>query len=542
MKIVVRLLFVVSIAMLAACQPPSAQPAAPTVTPTIASAVVPSAAVAETLTLPLSTATVATPTELPTTAPTVEGALQGLPAPTLFNVAWEDRSLFRSGLISGEQTVLDAPSGESVYHIDLRIADDQTSVQGKQEVLYTNREAAPLAEVVFRLFPNLTGGSMAVSDLTVNGQPAEARYEQRDSAMIVSLPEPLAPGQQTVFAMDFDVTVPTDESSNYGTFAYLRDVLALAHFYPMIAVYDHQGWNDEIAPQEGDIIYNDASLYLVRVNAQEELAIVSSGVTLDRQEENGRQVLTAAAGPARDFYLAASDGYEVASQKVGETTIHSYAPATLQSGAREVLETAGRALQDFEARFGPYPYTELDLVSTGTNALGVEYPGIIAITDRAYEGDYGRFLESTVVHEVAHQWFYNEVGNDQIDEPWLDEALAQYATLLYFQDEYGVAGADGYRQALEDRWNRANRVEIPIGMPVAKYTNGSYGAIVYGRGPLFFDALREKMGDETFDAFLRDYVQANRWGIATTEGLRALAEQRCGCDLGSLFRKWVYSE
>ncbi len=542
MKRVVRLLFVVSIVVLAACQPPSVQPAVPAVAPTNAPAVVPPVAVTETLTVSLPTATVATPAESPTTAPTVVDAVQGLPASTLFDVAWEDRSLFRAGLISGEQAVLDAPSGESVYHIDLRIADDKTRVQGKQEVLYTNREAAPLTEVVFRLFPNLSGGSTTITNLAVNGQPVEARYEQQDSAMIVPLPEPLAPGQQAVFAMDFDVTVPTDESSNYGTFAYLRDVLALAHFYPMIAVYDQQGWNDEIAPQEGDIIYNDASLYLVRVNAPEELAIVSSGITLDRQEEDGRQVLTVAAGPARDFYLAASDGYEVASQKVGETTIHSYAPAALQNGAREVLETAGKALQDFEARFGPYPYTELDLVSTGTNALGVEYPGIIAITDRVYEGEYGRFLESTVAHEVAHQWFYNEVGNDQVDEPWLDEALAQYATLLYFQDEYGVAGADGYRQALEDRWNRANRVEIPIGMPVAKYTNGSYGAIVYGRGPLFFEALREKMGKDPFDGFLREYVQANQWGIATTEGLRALAEQHCGCDLGSLFRKWVYSE
>ena len=382
MKRVVRLLFVVSIVVLAACQPPSVQPAVPAVAPTIAPAVVPPVAVTETLTVSLPTATVATPAELPTIAPTVVDAVQGLPAPTLFDVAWEDRSLFRGGLISGEQTVLDAPSGESVYHIDLRIADDKTRVQGKQEVLYTNREAAPLTEVVFRLFPNLSGGSTAVTNLTVNGQPVEVRYEQQDSAMIVPLPEPLAPGQQAVFAMDFDVTVPTDESSNYGTFAYLRDVLALAHFYPMIAVYDQQGWNDEIAPQEGDIIYNDASLYLVRVNAPEELAIVSSGITLDRQEKNGRQVLTAAAGPARDFYLAASDGYEVASQKVGETTIHSYAPAALQNGARQVLETAGKALQDFEARFGPYPYTELDLVSTGTNALGVEYPGIIAITDR----------------------------------------------------------------------------------------------------------------------------------------------------------------
>jgi aminopeptidase N len=376
----------------------------------------------------------------------------------------------------------------------------------------------------------------------VNGQSVEPRYEQKDSAMVVPLLAPLASGEQAVFAMDFDVAVPTDESSNYGTFAYLRDVLAMAHVYPMIAVYDDEAWNDEIAPPEGDVIYNDASFYLVRIDAPEQIEIASSGVTLDRQVDGDRQVLTMAAGPARDFYFAASGGYEVASQKIGETTVRSYAPANLQAGSRQVLETAAKALQDFAARFGPYPYTELDFVSTGTNALGVEYPGIIAITDRAYEGDYARFLESTTVHEVAHQWFYNEVGNDQIDEPWLDEALAQYATLLYFQDEYGLAGADGFRKALEDRWNRADRMEIPIGMPVAKYANGSYGAIVYGRGPLFFEALREKMGAKAFDAFLRDYVDVNSWGVATTESIRALAEQHCGCDLGELFGKWVDAE
>ena len=34
--------------------------------------------------------------------------------------------------------------------------------------------------------------------------------------------------------------------------------------------------------------------------------------------------------------------------------------------------------------------------------------------------------------------------------------------------------------------------------------------------------------------------QENRWGVATTESLRALAEQHCGCDLEALFEEWVY--
>ena len=60
--------------------------------------------------------------------------------------------------------------------------------------------------------------------------------------MPVPLAEPLQPGQQAVIAMDFDVGVPNDpETSNYGTFASFDDVLALAQFYPMIAVYDDEG-------------------------------------------------------------------------------------------------------------------------------------------------------------------------------------------------------------------------------------------------------------------------------------------------------------
>ena len=203
------------------------------------------------------------------------------------------------------------------------------------------------------------------------------------------------------------------------------------------------------------------------------------------------------------------------------------------------------AVETFNARFGPYPYSELDLVSTATSALGVEYPGIMALTERLYDREYGQYLESTTAHEVAHQWFYNVVGNDQVDEPWLDEALTQYATLLYFTDQYGAAGEQGFRESLQGRWSRADGEEIPIGLPVAAYSEGgeyagTYGAIVYGRGPLFFEALQEEMGQEAFDAFLRDYYQRYQWGIATTEGLRALAEQHCGCNLQALFEEWVY--
>jgi aminopeptidase N len=127
-----------------------------------------------------------------------------------------------------------------------------------------------------------------------------------------------------------------------------------------------------------------------------------------------------------------------------------------------------------------------------------------------------------------------------VDEPWLDEALAQYATLIYYEDYYGEAGRNGFRRSLERRWDRIDRADIPIGLPVRDYDGEEYSGIVYGRGPLFVELLAQEMGQETFDAFIHDYYQTYKWRIATGDDFKQLAERHCACDLTALFQSWVY--
>jgi hypothetical protein len=107
-------------------------------------------------------------------------------------------------------------------------------------------------------------------------------------------------------------------------------------------------------------------------------------------------------------------------------------------------------------------------------------------------------------------------------------------------DEKSPTAAEGFRSSLEGRWQSVNNAKIPIGLPVAKYSGGEYGAIVYGRGPLFLVALKKEMGDAVFDEFMKDYTQKLSWGIATPEVFQALAEEHCSCDLDQIFNEWVY--
>jgi hypothetical protein len=463
-------------------------------------------------------------------------------APHPFDVAWDDRAIFREGLIEAEQPALDRLPGATVYHIDLEIPRDFGRLQGREEVLYTNREAEPLDEVYFRLFPNTAGGEATVSALTVDGQDVAPVYEFLDSAMRVQLPDALGPGERAVIQMDFEVQLAEEMAGNYGLFGYFDDVLVLDEFYPVIPVYDDEGWNVEAPPPNADVPYYDASFYLVRVTAPADLTVVASGVEIGREREGRNRVLTFAAGPARNFYVAASERYVVASTTLGETTINSYLLVGQGDDRAELtLQYARDALKSFSARFGAYPYTEFDVVGTPMMALGMEYPGVVAIALSLYEPDMPLVsLEATIAHEVGHQWFYNVVGNDQVDEPWVDEAVVQYITGLYFVDTYGASAAQGWYDALYDRWDRVERADIPIGMPAGSYEGREYGAIVYGRGPLFLVALAEEMGQETFDEFLRDYYESHEWGIGTGDDLKQLAEQHCQCDLTALFEEWVY--
>lgn len=456
------------------------------------------------------------------------------PAPQPANL-----SIFKAGLNPQYHAVIDELSNASVYQIELFIHDNLYEITGKQSVTYANNENTALDEIHFRLFSNILGGKMTVKNIQVNNESVQPKYSLNDSLLILPLKNALAPNQKITISMEFEVTVPRSVDLNYGAQAYYNDVLALAHAYPMVAVYDDEGWNAEIPPQSGDVTYADMSFFIVTVDAPKDLVLAASGVETNVEETGNRQKVRYEAGPVRDFYLAGSPNYQEFVKEVDGVALRFYTPSYMQAGAEEALDYAAQSIKIFNEKYGTYPYTELDFVSTPTLALGIEYPGMIVITDWIMEPQMG-YLEATVAHEVAHQWFYNLVGNDQLDEPWLDESLAQFATMEYFAERYGEDGRLGFYEELFSRWAYIGNEEIPVGLPVREYSEMEYSGIVYGRGALFFIELEKMMGAEKFDAFIKSYAAKYAWSISTTEGLRAEAELSCGCDLGELFEEWVY--
>ena len=489
--------------------------------------------------LPFRTPTPApVPVTLPATMQPVTPALAPpIPAGAApFNIAWDDRSLFKKRLTRFYQAIPDRLTGASIYHLALSFSDPPTMVRGLEEVRYTNQESVDLSEVDFAIYPEILGGSIQIDQVRLDGKQVSPTLSA--GLMRIPLAGALKPGKSVIFHIEFGVEVPTRGGDfYYGIFGFNDGILSLAQAYPTILVYNEQGWNNQLPDLDGDPLFSDTSFYLVSIDAPASLKVVASGVEVDRQEQAGRQRVLYADGPARDFYLAASTAFVKQTEKVGEITFNSYAPAAMEQPAHSALKTAEAAIDDFSRRYAPYPYTEFNIVPIVTSAGGVEFPGMTAVAENVY--NQGSYLEVVVTHEVGHQWFYNLVGNETQQQPWLDESLAQFLTCQYYLDKYGSQGQQSCESEMQADWDSIKDQKIPIGKPVSGYTSEEYVGIVYGRGPFFFDALRKQIGQAAFDSLMHDYATSFAWDIATTASFKKLAEHHCNCDLTPLFQEWV---
>ena len=203
---------------------------------------------------------------------------KSLPSPSLFTGSWDDRDIYLSGLVPDEAGILQELPGATVYHLNLDISDP-TMVEGVMEARYTNQEDVALDELILHMFPKKLGGDLNVANIRLNGEAAES--QTTSGILKIDLPEPLKPGEQVVLSLDFVTNVPGEESTKYKVLAYADNILALAHFYPMFAVYDDKGWHTEPTADHGDETFADMSFYLVQVDAPEDQVLVTAGVEAD---------------------------------------------------------------------------------------------------------------------------------------------------------------------------------------------------------------------------------------------------------------------
>ena len=402
------------------------------------------------------------------------------------------------------------------YQINLGIGIESLTLSGSQTTFYTNSSPDTLEEIYFNLFPNSSrfAASMELGGLAVDGVTRPFDYQRDGSVARVPLPRPLAPRESTTVTLDFTARVPHVQKNYYLVFVMAQGVLSLGDWHPMVAVYDHGGWNLEYPEGTiGEIVFSESVFYTVRVTLPQGLGldVIATGVEAEQiLNADGTETLVYYSGPVRDFHLLISDRYQVATTMIDDTKINSYYWPEHNECGKEALGFAGQALALYSEVFGAYPFAELDLAEADLWPWAIEWPGLILVGEPLYADPA----------ESCGEWWYSVVGNDQVDEPWLDEALANYSTALYYTRVHDPEVATA---AIEEHINQRYEAYVQaygdgiVGGPTRDYTRASYYPLVYAKGTLFFNALRKEMGvmEEAHDQPLGEFFQR---GVFGTEG------------------------
>ncbi|MGH2561002.1 MAG: M1 family metallopeptidase [Thermomicrobiales bacterium] len=485
---------------------------------------------------------------------------QGLPATPATGLVDTDPTLYAPVLPDVRDEYIAETAGRlSRYRVDAELtaaAGDQPAViAGSLDLHYLNDTGDEQATLYLRLYPNgeeYAEGALTIDAVTIDGTTMTPELAVDDTLATLTLPAPIPPDTTVELALTFRTTLPTDPVASYGMFSYdlSADTYAFAHWLPLLAGYDPiSGWRLGPLSRNGDPVFSNTALFDVTVTAPGDLILVTTGSEVESSTENGLTRRRFVSGPSRDFVMAADSNYLSSSQTVGGTVVTSWYNPDSEAGGLAVLDQAAVSLEIYSRLFGPYPFAEMDLaqVDLGNGAGGVEFPQIMFIG-----GDYYResaitraipdFLEFIVVHEVAHQWWYAQVGNNQYVDAFIDEGLTNAVTAYYFLERYGE---ESYQEQVDINLKLTyftmlfGQGDQVVDQPTDAFPNvNAYATTVYGKAALGFDELRKTIGDDAFFAALLAYHEEHRFTVATPDDLKAAFERASGQDLTEFWRHW----
>ncbi|MBI2845772.1 MAG: M1 family metallopeptidase [Chloroflexi bacterium] len=478
-----------------------------------------------------------TPTRTPFPSPTPTLTPEPTPTP-LFGGLLLDQGI---PLIPESREDLASLSTVPRYLLNVDVDWDSLSFQGEEKIWLVNNEDLALDEIYIRLYPNghriYGNGSLTVRGVRVSGQEQNFEEEVEGSALRVALQQPLEIGEAIEIELSFEGQVPQDPDA-YGIYNFTQGIMVLADWYPILAVYDQEGWNLDPVYGWGDAVYSDVALYQVTVTVPQNLEVIATGSLAQTEEQAGKTSYTFLSGPAREFTMVLSNALQTASREVGETTVYSHFLTTDSAAGQVALEHVAASLAFFNDHFGVYPYRELDiLIVPMEGAGGMEYPGLILIDEEAATA-------RVIAHEAAHQWWYGVVGNDVLEEPWVDEALATFSSLLYLEEALGRAAYNEGLAVYRFRYEDASDLDPGhlITDPVSAFPGGAgYFGFVYGQGALFYNELRRLIGDEPLYTALQNYYTDFKYGIATGDDLLAYLEDYSNRELDALYEEWLFT-
>jgi len=497
------------------------------------------------------------------------------------------------------------------YNITVQLNDKTHELSGFETIEYTNNSKQSLNFIYFHLWPNAYKnhktalGQQQLEDHNtllyyapenLRGYIDSLDFKSKENNLkwtldstnndvcIVHLTEPLTPGETINITTPFHVKIPKGIFSRMG---HIGESYQITQWFPKPAVFDKDGWHPMPYLDQGEF-YSEFGTFDVFITLPKNYVVGATGDLINGENEikwlNQKVKQTAGIEEfdyydmefpkssdtlktlhyhqknIHDFAWFADKRYHIlkgeielphSKRKITTWTMFTNNEAHLWKNSIEYLNDA---TYYYSLWNGDYPYNQITAVDGALSAGGgMEYPNVTVIGE-----SYDAFtLETTIMHEVGHNWFYGILGSNERDYGWMDEGINSMNENRYIETKYPERGLmwsnKDSSSAYILEWfdliqhkhkssyylsyllNARRNKDQAINEHSAHHTSLNYGAIIYGKTALAFDYLKAYLGDELYDKCMQQYFNKWKFKHPNPKDLQTIFEVEVNKDLSWFF-------
>ena len=392
----------------------------------------------------------------------------------------------------------------------MTLSNDLRTVTGTEIVAMRLDKAVD--QLVFRLWPSgptsaAKGGRLIVT--SVSGvEVARNSLEQRGTLYRIKLRSRVAAGKPMQVVLGFTLRLPVGANERWGS---RPNAAWWGTGFPLLAWEKGRGWAQEPPTR----LFAEAAtsevfrLRELRVRAPHGFGILATGKAQVNPgglaSPNGPSVRTFKANAVRDVAVAVGRFTYAFAKGPGGVPVTVGVTKGMTDSPSKVLRATMATFATHVNHFGPFPYEELSVPVIPDVNGGIEFPGVFFLGHNQ--------LDATPSHELAHEWFYGLVGDDQARDPWIDESFATYAEAIARGTGASYRNASIPAVGLH-RTGRPMTFWDPKGERI-------YYRSVYVQGAAALLKARAVVGPARFDAAIRCYVRSTAHKIAKPADLAA---------------------